>query len=400
MGETLRVLFIAHAYPRFAGDPVGSFVHNLAVALREEGIQVVVVAPSAPAVPRHASIDGIEIHRFRYAPQRFETLAYTGTMSSQVGAGVGGKVAMAAFLVSSLAASRRIARRAGVDVVHAHWWFPGGVTARWLRALSGLPYLITLHGSDLRLALGSPLGKRLFRAVAARSSAMTAVSSWLARGAADLGGRVAPIVAPMPVLTDLFFPDHTREPRRLLFVGKLSPQKGLDRLLRAMALMTQRSALTVVGAGRVDDAAVRALARELGLDDRIEWLPLLTQSELAVQYRRAAIHVIPALDEGFGLTAVEALLSETPVIAFDSGGMPDVVVHGRTGLLVPRGDEAHLARALDELLNDESRRTAMGRAGRAHALSVFGPRAVARRYAALYRSAAGMPLPHSEKPES
>jgi glycosyltransferase involved in cell wall biosynthesis len=132
---------------------------------------------------------------------------------------------------------------------------------------------------------------------------------------------------------------------------------------------------------------VRALAHELGLDDRIEWLPILSQSELAVQYRRAAIHVIPALDEGLGLTAVEALLSETPVVAFDSGGMPDVVVHGQTGLLVPPGDEAQLARALDELLEHDPRRASMGREGRAHALSVFGPRVVARRYAALYRAA-------------
>lgn len=391
MDDALRVLFIAHAYPRFAGDPVGSFVHNLAVALREEGIHVVVVAPSAPTVPRHAIIDGIEVHRFRYAPRRFETLAYTGTMNTQVRAGIAGKLAMVAFLASSLAASRRIARRAGIRVVHAHWWFPGGLTARWLRLLAGLPYLITLHGSDLRLALGSSFGRRLFRGVAAGASAITAVSSWLARGAADIAGRPMPIVAPMPVLTDLFFPDRTREPRRLLFVGKLSPQKGLDRLLRAMALMTERPTLTVVGTGRVADASVRALAHELGLDDRIEWLPILPQSELAVQYRRAAIHVIPALDEGLGLTAVESLLSETPVVAFDSGGMPDVVVHGQTGMLVPPGDEAALAGALETLLTDDEGRAAMGRAGRAHALSVFGARAVARRYAGLYRSAAGIP---------
>ncbi|MFL5607046.1 MAG: glycosyltransferase family 4 protein [Gemmatimonadaceae bacterium] len=400
MTDTLRVLFIAHAYPRFAGDPVGSFIHNLAIALRGEGIEVVVVAPSAPSLKAHEVIDGVEIHRYRYAPRRLETLAYTGTMSSQVGAGLRGKLAMLGLLASSLVANRRIARRVGARVVHAHWWFPGGLTARWLRTLAGIPYLITLHGSDLRLALGSPLGARLFRAVASRASAITAVSSWLARGAADIGAGPSPIVAPMPVLTELFFPDQTREPGRLLFVGKLSAQKGLDRLLRAMAAMTERPTLTVVGAGRVDDAAVRALARDLGLDDRIEWLPILPQSELAVQYRRAAIHVIPALDEGLGLTAVEALLSETPVIAFDSGGMPDVVVHGHTGLLVPRGDEAHLARALDELLRDGSRRAAMGRAGRSHALSVFGARAVARRYAALYRSAAGAPPLHMDDRES
>jgi glycosyltransferase involved in cell wall biosynthesis len=391
MSEVMRVLFLAHAYPRFAGDPVGSFIHNLAVALRDEGIQVVVIAPSAPSVPNHAIIDGIEIHRFRYAPRRFETLAYTGTMTSQVNAGLASKLAMVAFLAGSLIESVRIARRTGADVVHAHWWFPGGLAARWLRALVRRPYLITLHGSDLRLAIGSPFGRRLFRSVASRASAITAVSSWLARGAADIGGGPPPVVAPMPVLTGLFRPDDSRDRHRLLFVGKLSAQKGLDRLLRAMAIMKSRAVLTVVGAGRLDDASVRALAHQLGLDDRIEWLPLLPQSELAVQYRRAAIHVIPALDEGLGLTAVESLLSETPVVAFDSGGMPDVVLHGSTGMLVPAGDEARLAAALDELLGDDARRAGMGRAGREHALSTFGARAVARRYAAIYRAVAGMP---------
>jgi glycosyltransferase involved in cell wall biosynthesis len=388
--ERLRVLFLAHAYPRFAGDPVGSFIHNLAVALRGEGIDVVVVAPSAPSLPSHDAIDGIEIHRFRYAPRRYETLAYTGTMSSQVSGGIAGKLAMVSFLAASLRKSRQIALESGARVIHAHWWFPGGLVARLLRRLRRLPYVTTMHGSDLRLALGSALGRRLFRSVARDSAAVTAVSSWLARGAAEIGVVPAPTVSPMPVLTELFFPGESRERTRLLFVGKLSAQKGLDRLLRAMSLMRETAQLTVVGAGRVDDAPVRALAHSLGLDDRIEWLPLLTQAELAVQYRRASLHVIPALDEGLGLTAVEALLSEAPVVAFDSGGMPDVVVNGATGILVPPGDITQLAAALDDLLRDDARRQAMGRAGREHALATFGARAVARRYAGIYRAAAGV----------
>ena len=94
----------------------------------------------------------------------------------------------------------------------------------------------------------------------------------------------------------------------------------------------------------------------------------------------------PALEEGLGLTAVESLLSETPVVGFDSGGLPDVVQHEHTGLLVPPGDETALAAALDSLIGDPLRRAAMGRAGRAHALLTYGARAVARRYAALYRT--------------
>ena len=69
----MRVLFLTHAYPRFAGDPVGSFIANLAVALRDDGVDVIVSAPSAPDLPLHDTLDGIRIERFRYAPRRLET---------------------------------------------------------------------------------------------------------------------------------------------------------------------------------------------------------------------------------------------------------------------------------------------------------------------------------------
>ena len=152
-----------------------------------------------------------------------------------------------------------------------------------------------------------------------------------------------------------------------------------------MTHMRVGARLAVVGAGRVDDSALRALARDLALDDRIEWLPLLTQSELAAQYRRAAVHVVPALDEGLGLTAVESLLSETPVVGFRSGGLPDIVPDGVAGRLVEPGDERALAEALDQVLADPDARRAMGVAGRAHAIDRFGAAAASERYAELYR---------------
>ena len=191
----------------------------------------------------------------------------------------------------------------------------------------------------------------------------------------------------MPVLTDLFFPGGARDARRLLFIGKLSAQKGLDRLLRAMHAMREPVQLTVVGAGRVDDAHLRDLARTLELDDRIEWLPLLSQTALAEQYRRAAVHVIPALDEGLGLTAVESLLSETPVVGFDSGGLPDVVLHdGPACSFRPVTRPRSRRRSTSSSATRLAARRWVGRTGARAAY--FGARAVARRYASLYREVA------------
>ncbi len=384
----MRVLFLTHAYPRFAGDPVGSFIANLAVALRDEGVDVLVSAPSAPDLPLHDTLDGIRIERFRYAPRRMETLAYTGTMGAQVKESLQGKLVMGAYLAAALRAAHALARRERVALVHAHWWFPSGLVAS---LLPRMPFVVTSHGSDLRLARTFPGGTRLFTRVASRAAAMTTVSSWLAREATQLLPGLDVRVMPMPVLGALFHPGESRDDNRLLFIGKLSEQKGLARLLAAMTMMQTKPRLTVVGAGRLDDTALRERARALGVDERIEWLPILSQADLAVQYRRAAIHVIPALDEGLGLTAVESLLSETPVVGFDSGGLPDIVRDGETGRLVPPGDEPALAAALDELLTDAALRRRLGAQGRAHAERTFGLRAVSHGYAELYQRALASP---------
>lgn len=383
----MRVLFLAHAYPRFEGDPVGSFILRLAVALREQDVSVTVLAPGAPGVAAHDVIEGIPTHRFRYAPRRFENLAYTGTMGQQVLESWTARAALAGLLGAWSAHALRLVRHECIDLIHAHWWFPGGVVGAAVGAVTRRPLVITMHGSDVRLLESQPLARRMFGLVARRSATMTAVSSWLANSAARMDARAKPVVAPMPVISGLFAPGDSRATDRLLFVGKLAPQKGLHHLLKAMARLRSTPTLDVVGAGRVDDAEVRQLALDLGLGERVRWFPLLSQQELALRYREASILVIPAINEGLGLTAVEALLSETPVVAFESGGIPDVVIHDRTGLLVQPGDEAGLAEAIDRLLGDAALRTRLGRQGREHVMATFGTDAAANRYARIYAAA-------------
>jgi glycosyltransferase involved in cell wall biosynthesis len=195
----------------------------------------------------------------------------------------------------------------------------------------------------------------------------------------------APTVAPMPVATDLFSPAGNRQPGRLLFVGRLNTQKGIEMLLRALAVTSNKVSLDVVGDGP-DADRLKALAGELEIADRVRWIGALPQQQLTEYYRSATALVVPSVNEGLGLVAVEAQLCETPVIAFDSGGLSDVVSHQRTGLLVEDISASALAAAIDALLASPDRGAALGAAGRLHALATFAPESVARRYATIYKN--------------
>jgi glycosyltransferase involved in cell wall biosynthesis len=253
--------------------------------------------------------------------------------------------------------------------------------------MTNKPLVTTLHGTDVRLARSVAFSRPAFRHVMHNSAAVTAVSRWLAAEAQQVVSTPAPVVAPMPVAVELFSPGGKREKNRLLFVGRLNKQKGIELLLHAISRMPDDSmALDVVGDGE-DRQALQELAQALGLGDRVTWHGALPQPKLAEFYRSAAALVVPSVGEGLGLVAVEAQLCETPVVAFDSGGLPDVIQHDRTGVLVNDVDAGALAAALISLFAREDRGASLGAAARMHALATFAPESVAKRYADIYRTA-------------
>jgi glycosyltransferase involved in cell wall biosynthesis len=384
----VNILFLTHSFPRTEGDAAGSFILRLAVALRGENVQVHVVAPAAPGFPASEEIEGVSVERFRYAPRRYEKLAYTGNMARDVASSWSARLALVGFMGADFVHAVRARRSFEPQIVHAHWWFPNGVVGTWVGGLAHIPLVTTLHGTDVRLAKTVGVAKPMFGHVLKHSAAVTAVSRFLKEETEALIPGVHPTVAPMPVATDLFYPGNSRDGQRFLFVGRLNTQKGLEHLLHAMSTMKTPLSLDIVGDGP-NRAALEQLAQQLGVGSRIRWHGQVAQSDLPVFYQRAAALVVPSADEGLGLVAVEALLCETPVVAFDSGGIRDVIQHERTGVLVKPGDRAALATALDDLLARDGRGAALGRAGRLYALSAFAPESVARRYAEIYRQVLG-----------
>jgi glycosyltransferase involved in cell wall biosynthesis len=381
------VLFVAHAFPRHAGDVTGGFLLRLAVALAEQGVTVAAVAPAGEGLAAAERLEGIAVRRYRYAPARAQRLAYAGEMHRRA-ASAGGALALAGLLAAGALAARRAGR--GADLVHAHWWFPGGAQA--LAARTGLPLVTTLHGTDVRLALDRPAARAACARVLRASARVTAVSGWLAGQAATFApGLASPVtVAPMPVDDRAFSPGPGGGPRdELLFVGRLDRQKGAEVALRALALLDGPAAglpLRVVGDGP-EAAALRRLATELGVAGRVRWDGPLSQADLAGRYRRAAALLVPGRDEGLGLVAVEGQLSGAPVVAAASGGLLDVVADGRTGRTFPPGEPAALAGAVESVLADHDATARMTAAARERASARFGPAGAARAYAAVYAEA-------------
>jgi glycosyltransferase involved in cell wall biosynthesis len=390
------VLFVTHNVPRYEGDAAGSFVLRLAVALQQQGVRVHIVAPGAAGLSDTGQLEGVTIDRVRYASDARMTLAYTGTMAEAVAGSWSGRMALLQLLAATRRHVRRClddARRAGdpYDVVHVHWWFPSGLALLRMWRSGDPPRVLTMHGSDVRLAEKKPVVHPVLRAVLGETSVRTAVSSWLA----DMAHRLAPDaqvhVAPMPVDVRHFGATVTESTdivrRGLLFVGRLNAQKGLADLLRAMASpLLKEQTLVVVGDGP-ERSMLEALAEDLGVAHRITWRGMLPQAALVALYRSARAVVMPSRGEGLGLVAVEAQLCATPVVAYADGGLVDVVRPNHGGTLVPCGDVQALAEAIARVTGSAETIAQLGALARTDMLQRFTPDAAATHYGVLYELA-------------
>ena len=192
----MRLIYVTHAYPRWDGDVAGTFIERLVVALDQRGHHLHVIAPADRGDGKRERRGAVEISRVRYAWARRETLAYRGTMVEAARSAVGALTAGSLVV----AQARAIARIRSGDVVHAHWWVPGGVSA-WLARIARAPrYIITLHGTDVAILEHSRVSRALARRVLKSAAAVTAVSTYVAESAAAVVGLDPEdiFVQPMP----------------------------------------------------------------------------------------------------------------------------------------------------------------------------------------------------------
>src|SRR5574338_1011905 len=387
--SSLRIVCPTYWYPQHAADTQATYVHDINRHLVRRGHRVTVVTPGSPSMVASESFDGVDVVRF---PMELPVdLTYGRVAQSRVD--FWGKLArvavMAHYLEAQYRATLAVVRERGADVIHAHWAIPTGPAAVLAAERLRTPSVITMHGGDVYVnpEQGYDFPPRWYVRPALRwtlrhAGALTAITEDCRQHALRAG---APDRSVHLVFngTDLrrFSPaasgngavDPRFGPHMIFACRQLFPRKGIRFLIEAAAQLAPRFPdLKVVIAGDgFERPELLRLAESLGIADRVTFLGWVPNTDLPPYYRAAAVSVIPSLEEGFGIPAAEAMGCQTPVVASDAGGLPEVVEHGVTGLVVPRGDSSALATAIGALLADPFKRTQMGLAGRERALRLF-----------------------------
>jgi len=183
-----------------------------------------------------------------------------------------------------------------------------------------------------------------------------------------------------PTFTDLeVFLDAPASPKTvadfpyILYVGMLVPSKGIEVLIRAFDRIRREhpdARLVLIGSGYAEDR-FRSLVRASALDQAVLFIPPMSQAELATWMQGSLCLVLPSFSEGLGRVVLEAMASSRPVVATRVGGIPELIVDGMTGFLVPPGGVDALADRVLELLKDPVRADAMGARGRERSRSLF-----------------------------
>lgn len=389
------LLILTSTYPRWSHDTTPGFVADLAHNVAPGFKAVHVLAPHYPAAAQHESVDNLHVTRYRYFwPARAQTIAYNGGAVSKIKKTPLYVLQLLCFMASLFVHTLFFTLTKRVTIINAHWLIPQGFVAVLVKFLTGRKLVITIHGGDV-LSLNGGIMRKIKR-FTLRHADVVCVNSSVTKAACMALYTRSYTLIPMGVDLERFAGASASAILRrqyhlgdftVLFVGRLSKEKGIVYLLQALSRL-QTAGKTfkavIVGSGPLE-AELQRYILDNNLTDSVVMAGWVDNAELPAYYKTADVMVGPSLYEAQGLVFLEALAAGLPVITTTAGGTKDFVKNKLNGFLVEPQSPDQIADKLTALHNDHTLLQQLSQAAPGSVREKYSWHAVTARYLHVFK---------------
>jgi teichuronic acid biosynthesis glycosyltransferase TuaC len=391
----MKVLVISHMYPSTFRAVEGIFVHQQVKELQKKGCDIRVISPvpltpfpikyltgkwsAYSKVPPTTTWDGIKVYYPRFL--QFPKSLFFASSGKRMYLGIRKLVA-------------ELYRDFKFDIIHAHVALPSGFASMMVKKEYRKPLVVTIHGQDLQVTIyRNDACRKALAEVFQGADRIATVSTKLQRVAeANFGFAEKLAVIPNGISPDEIASEKTKLVSRyagsrvILSVSNLIKSKGIDLNIKAISQLAQKHPdlkYVVIGIGP-EMSSLKRLARDLNLENRVDFLGELPH-EKAMDYMAVAdIFSLPSWQEGFGVVYLEAMAHSKPIIACQGEGIEDVIENNQTGLMVGPKDVPNLAKAIEFLLDNPQRAREIGQKAKMLVLENYTCERNARKYIKIY----------------
>ncbi len=358
---------LTSSYPRNGADNSSIFLRYLATNLAEHNnVDVHVLAPDHPLVNKNTLDLGVKNHWFKYLPRKWQQLAYGSGILPNLKRNKLLYLQVPFFLIAMFVSLFILCRKIKPNVIHAHWIIPQGFIAIIVGKLLNIPVIATAHGGDA-FSLNTDILSRLKKFTLKHCHSWTSNTKATADAFDSSNNIPKPTIIPMGVDIEHFQSGNAdkllaeENKKIILFVGRLVEKKGVTYLIEAFAKLPKKtqddSILWIIGDG-AERASLENQAKQLGITN-IKFWGQIQNKQLPNFYAASTLFVVPSVidskgdTEGQGVILLEAMASKTPVISTTVGGIPEVITHNKTGILVSPNNSNALSASIEYIFNNK-----------------------------------------------
>ncbi len=396
----MKICVLTHTFPRDKKDTAAAFMREFCSGLADKGNKVVVLTPFDVRFKK--SKDAVQVFTYKYIwPVKFSLLGYSRTMEADIKLKRSAFMLVPMMVVFGSIALYKLVKKERIEIISVHWILPNGLIAFIVSKLTGIPYTVTLPGTDAYLAGRFKLLGFISKLIANHASGIFSNSPWHLDKIIKLG--VVPKISDVityPVNTNKFRPlknkmEYLRQKLNLkktdfvvLAVGRLVYKKGFEYLIKAMGKITKKipNVKLIIGGEGDLYTKLKSLIKQKNLDNKIQLLGTLSRDEIVYYYNLADIMVTPSVVDAEGnidgrpVVILESMACGKAQIVTNLPGISDSLINNQNALLVPQKNPSALADAVIQLLLSPVLRKKMGEKNRQLAIRHLSVKEVGQKY--------------------